>query len=118
MAVEVAVEVTMIGILLILLQYTNVIAQTIDDERIDLSHFGRRIYGRPIAFNAQTYNQKYGNPEERGPYVEGDLLILPTAKNGMKLESLRWKNRQIPYEIRGRFSASMKFILLVFVLIV
>lgn len=118
MAVEVAVEVTMIGILLILLQYTNVIAQTIDDERIDLSHFGRRIYGRPIAFNTQTYNQKYGNPEERGPYVEGDLLILPTAKNGMKLESLRWKNRQIPYEIRGRFSASMKFILLVFVLIV
>lgn len=74
-------------------------------DKIDLSHFGLNIYGNPIAHNSRKYNIKYGNPEERGPYLEGDLLVPGNAKNGIKTESSRWQNGQIPYEIRGSFSA-------------
>lgn len=64
----------------------------------------------PIVFAAKNspeygrnYRMRYGNPEERGPYPEGDLLI-PISKNGIKLESFRWKNGVIPYEIQSGFS--------------
>lgn len=72
-----------------------------DDDRIDLSQIGWRLYGRPMDNTHRMHVQYWGNPEERGPYFEGDLLNPNSPKNGIKHESLRWKNREIPYEIRG-----------------
>lgn len=71
---------------------------------IDLSHFGSRIFGSPVENDQNNFNGFRGNAEEQGPYLEGDLLIPTDAKNGMKLESLRWKNGEVPFEIRGSFS--------------
>lgn len=45
------------------------------------------------------------NPEEHGSYYEGDILFPKEyEKNGMKRESLRWKNGVIPFQIRGSYS--------------
>lgn len=74
-----------------------------DDEKIDLSQIGWRLFGKPIENNHRMYVERWGNPEERGPYFEGDLLNPNNPKNGIKHESFLWKNREIPYEIRGSF---------------
>lgn len=79
-------------------------AQNFGDDRIDLSHFGARIYGEPIINSGRTFNESEGNPEEQGPYLEGDLLIPTSFKNGMKAESTRWNKGEIPFEIRGAYS--------------
>lgn len=80
-----------------------------DDETIDLTHLGSKLFGSP-KFNA-TNELTGDHPEEEGPYVEGDLLV-PTVgnqRNGMKSESLRWQNGEIPFVIRGRFSKLILF---------
>lgn len=48
-------------------------------------------------------NGKIGNPEEQGPYIEGDL-ILAEARNGVTSSDLKWNKGIVPYEIRGSFS--------------
>lgn len=65
---------------------------------------GLDIYGKPIAHNTKNNNRKYGNPEEHGPYLEGDLLFPMNGKNGIKSVPSRWKNGEIPFEIRGSYS--------------
>ncbi|KAG5682266.1 hypothetical protein PVAND_011630 [Polypedilum vanderplanki] len=76
---------------------------------IDLSHLGARLYGKPDynfgkEFNTININD---NPEEKGPYLEGDLLMLQNlSRNGMKNEVLRWKGGEIPYIIRGKFNTN------------
>jgi hypothetical protein len=81
----------------------NVCAQSMDDGRIDLSHFGAAIFGKPIEVQRLEVDGNT-NAEELGSYLEGDLLIPSVSKNGMKAESLRWKNGEVPFEIRGNFS--------------
>lgn len=99
---------------LFLIWFTVIIsAQAADDEAIDLSSFGRKLYGKPIQHEARSYDGKYGNPEERGPYLEGDLLVV-TSKNGIKTEASRWKNSEIPYEIRSGFSEILILTLTIF----
>ena len=71
---------------------------------IDFSQYGTDIYGKPIITNSRKYASLYGNPEERGPYLEGDLLIPLNSKNGIKSQALRWPRGEIPFEIRGSFS--------------
>lgn len=45
------------------------------------------------------------NPEELGPYLEGDMLIpRPAGRNGIRAKSARWPNGVIPFEIKGNFS--------------
>ncbi|XP_070500970.1 zinc metalloproteinase nas-4-like [Chironomus tepperi] len=81
-------------------------AQKVEDEDvIDLSHLGSKLFRNPDYEFSKDLNADH--PEEQGPYLQGDLLI-PTgnAKNGMKSETYRWKNGEIPYVIRGRFSSS------------
>lgn len=73
------------------------------DDIIDLSHFGSKIFGKPIENDGRSLRIKE-NPEEDGPYLEGDLLIPSSDKNGMTAESLRWRNGEIPYQITGSFS--------------
>lgn len=75
-----------------------------DDDKIDLSQIGWRLYGKPMDNTHRMHVERWGNPEERGPYFEGDLLNPNSPKNGIKHESYRWKNREIPYEIKGGFS--------------
>lgn len=56
-----------------------------------------------LEVKSNNYKIRYGNPEERGPYPEGDLVI-PVSKNGIKAEAYRWNNAVIPYEIQSGFS--------------
>lgn len=79
---------------------------TQDDDKIDLSFYGKRIYGNPDHEFGKILNSLEGNPEEQGPYLEGDMLVTKKQldRNGMKSEATRWKNGVIPYEIRGSFS--------------
>lgn len=56
-----------------------------------------------LEVKSNNYKIRYGNPEERGPYPEGDLVI-PISKNGIKAEAYRWNNAIIPYEIQSGFS--------------
>lgn len=94
----------MFASLLVLFFCANSFCHNIDNSDIDLSHFGLDIFGKPVAYNSLENVRKYGNPEERGPYLEGDLLIPLSSKNGIKSESFRWKNGEVPYQIRGSFS--------------
>jgi hypothetical protein len=93
----------MIKILCFFLCFGSVFTRNIDDEKIDLSHFDSALFGEPIESNVMNRARRFGNPEEHGPYLEGDLL-MPTGRNGVKLESQRWRNGEVPYEIRGSFS--------------
>ena len=74
-----------------------------DDEVIDLSYLGSKLFQNPDFEFSKDLNADH--PEEQGPYLQGDLLIPSgNTKNGMKSETYRWKNGEIPYVIRGRFS--------------
>ena len=44
------------------------------------------------------------NPEEMGPYVEGDLYQPELAKNAVKFKSRKWAKGVVPYKISGSFS--------------
>lgn len=76
---------------------------------IDLSQYGRSIFGDPdnatgelIANYDPMINDQ--NPEEMGSYLEGDILMpLGQARNGLTASGARWPNAIIPYEIRGDF---------------
>lgn len=85
-------------------------SQPVDDEEtIDLTHLGSKLFRNPDYEFSKDLSADH--PEEQGPYLQGDLLIPPgTSKNGMKSESYRWKNGEIPYVIRGRFSKCKKII--------
>lgn len=93
----------MTKLLSLLICFEFIFAENIADDKIDLSHYGLRIYGEPIPSNGMNRVRQFGNPEENGPYLEGDLLMLINGKNGIKLESAKWKNGEIPYEIRKGF---------------
>jgi len=46
------------------------------------------------------------NPEEKGPYFEGDILDPPTdelSKAGIIGEKYRWTNAVVPYRIDAEF---------------
>lgn len=64
-------------------------------------------YDNSTPYKAQNNLKMVLNPEEEGNYMEGDILTKTAAKNGIKSESLRWKNGEIPFEIRGNFSKSV-----------
>jgi hypothetical protein len=97
----------MFPVLFVVASLLNVLGQRFDD-RIDLSYFGAALFGNPIESDEKLTVAEHTNAEELGPYLEGDLL-MPTSRNGMKAESLRWKNGEVPYEIRGNFSKFAAF---------
>lgn len=90
----------------ILSVFSLTFAQKYDDEILDLSDFWPRLFGHPITNSARTLNKNFGNPEEQGIYLEGDLLVPVTAKNGIKSQSFRWKKGVVPFDIQGAFSKS------------
>lgn len=76
-----------------------------DEDKIDLSRLGSELYGNPVINNGTIVMDPTENPEEFGPYLEGDLLVpVKSQRNGIKNEAMRWKNGEVPYVIRGRFS--------------
>jgi hypothetical protein len=92
------------------LQQSALALPTADDgDVIDLSSLGARLYRNPDYDFGKELSGSDGNPEEKGPYLEGDLLVpRESAKNGMKNDALKWKNGEIPYIIRGRYSECQK----------
>lgn len=85
--------------------FLSVLARPQDEEKIDLSRLGSQLYGNPVPNNGTIVMDPKKNPEEFGPYLEGDLLIpVKLQRNGMKNEAMRWKNGEVPYVIRGRYS--------------
>lgn len=78
-----------------------------DDNSINLIQLGSKLFGKPV--EVREMGELDGNPEEYGPYLQGDLLIPLSStstdeRNGMKSESFRWKKGEVPFEIRGSFS--------------
>lgn len=76
---------------------------------LDLSRFGADIYNTPSELAGRnlkdwTKSGKKGNPEEQGPYFEGDIMLDVETRNGVILEARKWKDGKIPYEIKGSFS--------------
>lgn len=84
-----------------------------DTNEIDLAPYGGQLYGHPDgAFGEQLRNwnasQNKSNPEELGPYYEGDMLVpinRNAPRNGMVSKSYRWPNAIIPYEIVGPYDS-------------
>lgn len=82
-----------------------------DDDEIDLSYYGEKIFGLPTSKSGEMLKEwkpsNNNNPEEFGEYLEGDILMpvnqSDKARNGMMAQSYRWPNAVIPYEFRGTF---------------
>lgn len=91
----------------------NITTKLLIDKRslINLTRFGDRIFGHPDKAAGEKFSKLEGlatlNPEELGPYLEGDLLIPHGKKimhrNGLIAHSARWSRGIVPYEIQGRF---------------
>lgn len=81
----------------------NLVENVSKDEyfAIDLSEYGTKIYGFPSTEAGErllTADLNKTNPEELGPYLEGDVLIpYPLSRSGMRSRSLRWSRGRIPY---------------------
>lgn len=84
-------------------------------EEIDLSHYGSRLFGEPskdVGLEVENWkdNQRSGNPEELGSYLEGDILFpRGKSRNGMIAETYRWPDGRIPFEIVGDFGINRQF---------
>lgn len=80
--------------------------------RIDLSHYGTRIYGFPSEETGKIVAEadlNKSNPEELGTYVEGDILVPRMApKNGIIGEAYRWPKGKIAYDIAPGFDAKAR----------
>lgn len=87
-----------------------------NDDIIDLSHFGSRIYGFPSEDAGKAVAEAdltKSNPEELEPYVEGDILIPRiTPKNGVIGDAYRWPKGRVPYEISPSFDAKSRSLIL------
>ncbi|KAM7361905.1 zinc metalloproteinase nas-1-like [Cochliomyia hominivorax] len=84
-----------------------------DSNFIDLSIYGRLLYGPPDFNKTGNLVAEYKpndtsvNPEELGSYFEGDILMpenLLLVKNGINSKTSRWPNGDVPFEIAGDFS--------------
>lgn len=77
---------------------------------IDLTQYGREIFGRPDTSTGDRlakYNPEVDtvNPEELGSYLEGDILIPVEiqGRNALKNISAHWSSGVSYYEISGTF---------------
>lgn len=80
---------------------------------LDLSRYGPEIFNTPDVVAGKSLrdwvkSKGKGNPEEQGHYFEGDIMLDVEARNGVILNSQKWKDAKIPYEIRGSFSEYIK----------
>ncbi|XP_065372111.1 zinc metalloproteinase nas-4-like [Calliphora vicina] len=92
---------------------SNELAENNDANLIDLSVYGRSLYGQPD-FNKTGNlvaefkpNKTSLNPEELGSYLEGDILMPQSSfilKNGLTSKTSRWPDGEVPFEIAGAFT--------------
>lgn len=72
---------------------------------IDLTKFKTGSYPDERAgksLKAWENSTKLGNPEEQGTYFEGDIMFSEARKD-VDLDSDKWKDGVVPYEVRGSF---------------
>lgn len=60
-----------------------------------------KFAGRVLIKWSET--EHYGNPEEQGPYFEGDIIV-PNGRAFFTRQARKWDDGIIPYEISGSFS--------------
>ena len=65
--------------------------------------------GRMLTKWSET--EHLGNPEEQGPYFEGDI-ITSNGRASFNRPARKWNNGIIPYEISESFSKSRLYILI------
>ena len=63
-----------------------------------------QIAGRMLMKWSETEHEE--NPEEQGPYFEGDI-IFPNARASLSRPAKKWRKGIIPYEITGSFSKTL-----------
>lgn len=56
--------------------------------------------------NLWEKSDKRGNPEEQGTYFEGDIMTNE-ARNDVDLDSEKWKDGIVPYEVSRSFCKSI-----------
>lgn len=83
-------------------------------DKIDLTHFGPEIYGKPNKESGDRLTEWMNSPngtnaDESGTYHGGDILF-PTKnqRNGLITESYHWPRGVIPFEIKGNFCKKIK----------
>ncbi|XP_073820038.1 hatching enzyme 1.2-like [Musca autumnalis] len=90
----------------------NTDPETRDPNVFDLSVYGSSLYRIPDYNKTARLLEEYEaesavvNPEELGPYLEGDILMPQTSvilKNGLVSTATRWPNGIVPYEIGAHF---------------
>ncbi|EAT38284.1 AAEL009820-PA [Aedes aegypti] len=59
------------------------------------------VFGAPIEAEDEPIN-----PEEMGPFVQGDLYQPVLAKNAVKFKSRKWAKAVVPYKISDSFGYS------------
>lgn len=103
--------IAVISILLYFIQVAHGWPIDSDNDIIDISEFGDRIYGTPDSRSGADVekwmeNNTDVNPEELGNYFEGDILFpVSNSRNGIVGQSYRWPNGIVPFEIVGGFDA-------------
>ncbi|XP_054745664.1 hatching enzyme 1.2 [Anastrepha obliqua] len=79
---------------------------------ISLTHVGAHIFGKPHWVPSEILTQfeenSTLNPEEVGPYLEGDMLVPYEQtfyfRNGLIAYSTHWPGAVVPYIIQGDFN--------------
>nr|XP_029733637.1 zinc metalloproteinase nas-7-like [Aedes albopictus] len=105
---------TVVGLLA--LRVIAVVCAPLGDEDepfdFDFSELGDELYFVETRNHTEKLLEEWSdddesiNPEEMGPYVEGDLYQPELAKNAVKFKSKKWPKGVVPYKISGSFSNS------------
>lgn len=78
---------------------------------MDFSQLGEELYHVEKKNNSVKLLQEWPskeddesmNPEEMGPFVQGDLYQPEIGKNAVKFKSKKWKYAIVPYKISDKF---------------
>lgn len=113
MDISISLATTVVYILLITTKIDMTLGKSVAQlERIDLSEYGSRLFGKPdesVGSMVENWkdNPDSGNAEELGSYLEGDILFPSgRSRNGLVAETYRWPEAIVPFEIRGDYGAN------------
>lgn len=103
----------LVGLVLLLIPTSAFGAPIGDDGEpfdLDFSQLGEEMYHTEERNDTLKLLEEWSpnedgsmNPEEMGPFVQGDLYQPVVAKNAVKFKSKRWKNAIVPYKISNSF---------------
>ncbi|KAI4454784.1 discoidin cub egf laminin and zinc metalloprotease domain containing [Holotrichia oblita] len=83
---------------------------TVENNEIDVSHYGAALFGKPNEKTGEIVNEwasesSQVNPEELGEYLEGDILVPAKGRNGLLDFSSKWDGGMVPYVIVGPYNS-------------